>query len=77
MRLLMAASALALTMASAQAQIMGPTGTQIPGSGIGQHAAKAQQNQNAAPQRKVDEGAYNSALRNLPNKQYDPWHGVR
>ena len=26
---------------------------------------------------KANDKAYNSALRNLPNKQYDPWHGVR
>ena len=26
---------------------------------------------------KANEKAYNSALRNLPNKQYDPWSGVR
>jgi hypothetical protein len=24
---------------------------------------------------KANEKAYNSALRNLPNKQYDPWSG--
>lgn len=69
MRLLIAALAIALMMASAQAQI---------GGQAGQNAARAQQQQkekSASP--KVDDKAYNAALHTLPNKQYDPWHGVR
>jgi len=26
---------------------------------------------------RANDKAYNAALRNLPDKQYDPWHGVR
>ena len=72
MRLLIAALAIALTMASAQAQL----GTMAPGSGIGKEASKASQ-ADEKPKAKVDDKAYNAALRNLPDKQYDPWHGVR
>jgi len=71
---LAAALALTLTMASAQAQLGGIA----PGSGIGKDAAKAsRQADEAKPKLKSDDKAYNAALRNLPDKQYDPWHGVR
>jgi hypothetical protein len=77
--LIATASALALMTASAHAQIASPNGTMVPGSGIGDKAAagnaKASQNDPAKP--KANEKAYNAALQNLPNKQYDPWHGVR
>jgi len=26
---------------------------------------------------KANDKAYNAVLKNLPDKQYDPWHGVR
>jgi hypothetical protein len=26
---------------------------------------------------KASDKAYNAALHNIPDKQYDPWHGVR
>jgi len=29
------------------------------------------------PKAKANDKAYNSALRNLPDKQFDPWRGVR
>lgn len=74
MRLLIAALAIALMMASAHAQ-----SSQFPGSGIGKHAAKADERSDKSDQQKpkADDKAYNAALHNLPNKQYDPWHGVR
>ena len=75
MRLLIAGMALVLMTASAFAQ----AGT-LPGSQIGSHAQHANDStdpaKNAA-QKKTDDKAYNAALRNLPNKEYDPWHGVR
>jgi hypothetical protein len=80
MRWLIAAMAIALTMASAQAQVGGGPNGQLPGSQIGQHASKANQGSSDAKtsaQRKAEEKAYNAALHNLPDKQYDPWHGVR
>lgn len=71
MRLLIAALAMILMVASAQAQQAG--------SQLGQHAAKASQqaDKNESSKPKVDDKAYNAALRNLPDKHYDPWHGVR
>ena len=45
-------------------------------SQIGQHAAKASGGEKAA-EAKANDKAYNAALHNLPDKQYDPWHGVR
>ena len=73
MRILIAALAIAVTMASAQAQVAG-VGGPIPGSQIGKHVSDQH---TEGPKVKVDDKAYNSALRNLPDKQYDPWHGVR
>ena len=51
-----------------------------PGSQIGNHAAKAdeQGSKSTDPNKaKANDKAYNAALKNLPDKQYDPWHGVR
>jgi hypothetical protein len=31
----------------------------------------------AAQTSKVDEKAYNAAIKSLPNKAFDPWHGAR
>jgi len=79
MRWLIAAAGIALTTASAQAQVSAP-GVVPGGSQIGQHAAQQSErgsDQRSEGQRKKEEKAYNSALRNLPDKQYDPWHGVR
>lgn len=77
--LIATASALALMTASAYAQMASPLGTPVPGSNIGSNAAtvnaKGSQNDSAKP--KANEKAYNAALQNLPNKPYDPWHGVR
>jgi hypothetical protein len=47
---------------------------------LGSHAAKAGEAAdaaNGAGKVKANDKAYNAALRNLPDKQYDPWHGVR
>lgn len=80
MRLLIAGLALAAMMASAQAQVGGQQ-TQInAASGVGQHAAAASAQGDKAAEAgklKANDKAYNAALRNLPDKQYDPWHGVR
>ena len=76
-RWLLAALSVALMTASAQAQVAGPGGVQMPGSGIGRNAQAAADKANEAPKAKSDDKAYNSALRNLPDKQFDPWRGVR
>lgn len=69
----------ALTAASAQAQGVGGPGMGA-GNGVGSFGGRKQQ-QSKKPKTeakpKVDEKAYNAALKSLPDKQYDPWHGVR
>ncbi|MGD0024183.1 MAG: hypothetical protein ABSC37_06075 [Xanthobacteraceae bacterium] len=76
MRILVAALAIALMMASAHAQGVGGQGM---GGGFGggrkQQHAKTPKTETAKP--KVDDKAYNAALKGLPDKQFDPWHGVR
>jgi hypothetical protein len=75
---LFACLALVAMTAAAGAQIQQPG---VPaGSQIGSHAAKAdERGDKAADANKVkaNDKAYNAALKNLPDKQYDPWHGVR
>lgn len=75
MRLLIAGFSLILTTGAALAQMSPPQMQSNVGSRIGQSAAHAFDGQGNAP--KGDEKAYNSVLKNLPDKQYDPWHGVR
>jgi Skp family chaperone for outer membrane proteins len=76
MRLLIAGLALAAMTSGAYAQAT-PGGALGPASQIGQHAAKAGENDKSDGKVKANEKAYNAALKNLPDKQYDPWHGVR
>jgi len=68
---------LALMTASALAQAVG-SGVS-PGTAasmnIGQHAAARAGDDTVKV--KPNESAYKAALKNLPDKQYDPWHGVR
>jgi len=45
------------------------------GNGRKHHDQKA--NAAAPTAAKADEKAYNAALKNLPNKPYDPWSGTR
>lgn len=73
-RLVIAAGALAFFVSGANAQMAGPGG----GGGSGGHK-QHQQNANKADTEKpkADEKAYAEALKSLPNKPYDPWHGVR
>jgi Spy/CpxP family protein refolding chaperone len=62
-----------LAAVSAQAQDAGGMG-----GGFGGHHHKQGQTKTAdAPKPKVDEKAYTAALKELPDKQYDAWHGVR
>jgi hypothetical protein len=75
MKWLAATLALALMTASAHAQL----GAIAPGSNVGQHVSTANEkgSSNDPAKAKANDKAYNAALQNLPNKQYDPWHGVR
>jgi hypothetical protein len=74
MRLLIAALAMALMVMSAQAQ-MSPS--QNSASQLGQHAEARRAGADDSNKPKANDKAYNAALKNLPDKQYDPWHGVR
>ena len=76
MRLLIAGLVTALLVASAQAQIA-PQASQMQGAAaIGRGASQGGQT-DTGEKVKANDKAYNAALKNLPDKQYDPWHGVR
>jgi hypothetical protein len=75
-RALIAAGAIALLPAGAYAQGVGGVGGTD--GGFGGHRGKQQQTKKTEPPKpKVDEKAYNAALKELPDKHYDAWHGVR
>jgi hypothetical protein len=68
--------ALTLFAASAQAQNAGGLGGM--GGGLGGRHHQQGQTKNADTSKpKVDEKAYTAALKELPDKQYDAWRGVR
>jgi hypothetical protein len=47
-------------------------------SNIGRHASDGSSRANGEDTKpKANDKAYNAALRNLPDKQFDPWRGVR
>jgi hypothetical protein len=48
---------------------------QATGGGRKQHQQKADKPVAQTP--KADEKAYNAALKNLPDKPFDPWRGAR
>jgi hypothetical protein len=60
------ASTIGLTTLSAHAQGMG---------GGHKHQQKTDKSDPQKP--KADDKAYNAALKNLPDKPYDPWQGAR
>jgi len=68
-KILSAALALAVMVASAQAQMGGAPGGHQPFD-------KRNQKSSEPAKPKADDKAYNSALKSLPDKQYDPWHGL-
>ncbi len=74
--IILTAAVLALTMASVQAQDAGGMGG-MGGMGGGRHHGQQKNAKAAPPKPKADEKAYNSALKGIPNKPYDAWHGVR
>jgi hypothetical protein len=75
-RLLIAALILAEAVIQADAQVPGSNVNNA--ARLGQHVDSANANgANNAPKFKANDKAYNAALKNLPNKEYDPWHGVR
>jgi hypothetical protein len=76
MRPLIAALAIALTVTSAQAQSQAQQmqGAQRLGDSVSKDNSRSG---GGAPATKVTDKAYNAALKNIPDKQYDPWRGVR
>jgi len=72
MRLPISILALALLTAGAQAQ----GGPGLGGGGHGKHG-RQQADKGEAQKPKIDDKAYNASLRNIPDKKYDAWHGVR
>jgi hypothetical protein len=71
----LAAIVCAATTVSAQA----PQQSQInQAANVGRHASDANSKGGSdEPKVKANDKAYNAALRNLPDKQFDPWRGVR
>ena len=62
---------IALLVGSANAQAPG-------GGGFGGGRKHEQKSEKPAEQKpKVDDKAYKNALKSLPDKPYDPWHGAR
>jgi hypothetical protein len=41
------------------------------------HLTQSSKGSSDEPKVKANDKAYNAALRNLPDKQFDPWRGVR
>jgi hypothetical protein len=81
MRLLVGSIALAAVVCATttvSAQI-NPQQSQINNAGnIGRHASDASARASGDETKaKANDKAYNSALRNMPDKQFDPWRGVR
>ena len=77
MRWLIAAFALPLLASGAQAQVSPQQMNANANSLVGQHAGKSADPDDGNVKAKANDKAYNAALHNLPDKQYDPWHGVR
>jgi hypothetical protein len=75
MRLLLGSAALAaIVCAATTVSAQTPQQSQINNaSNVGRHASDG--SDETKP--KANDKAYNAALRNLPDKQFDPWRGVR
>jgi hypothetical protein len=73
-RIGLAAAALTLTAleSGAQAQMMGGAG-----GGGGSHKQHQQKASTKDQAPKADEKAYAAALKTVPDRPFDPWHGVR
>jgi hypothetical protein len=81
MRLLVGSIALAAVVCATttvSAQMTPQQGNMNNNANIGRHAADgAARASGDETKAKANDKAYNSALRNLPDKQFDPWRGVR
>jgi hypothetical protein len=77
MRTLIAGLLIVLTITSAQAQVVSPQAQQMQGAQRLGDSVSRDGRAGGASAVKSDDKAYNAALKNLPDKQYDPWRGVR
>jgi Spy/CpxP family protein refolding chaperone len=81
--IILAAGLAALSITSVQAQDAGGGNAGMGGGGMGgmgggRHHGQQQKNAKDAPAKpKVDDKAYNAALKGIPDKPYDAWHSVR
>ncbi len=75
LKILAAGLFVALFAAGAEAQGVG--GTNGMGNGFGGHHGQKNAKKPDPPKPKVDEKAYRAALKQLPDKKYDAWGGVR
>jgi hypothetical protein len=69
-------AAVAAMTADAQAQVNSQSTQMTNASRVGQHAGNTS-SQSSETTVKANDKAYNAALKNMPDKQYDPWRGVR
>ena len=74
---LAAALALALMTVAANAQASAQQSQMNSASRLGQSVSKEMEEKKGITGPKANDKAYNAALKNLPDKQYDPWRGVR
>ena len=70
-------AAMTAMAAGAQAQLNTQSSQMTNASRVGQHAGNATGQGADESKVKANDKAYNAALKNLPDKQYDPWRGVR
>ena len=80
MRLLIGSVALAaVVFAATTVSAQSPQQSQMNNAAnVGRHASDASARASGDdPKVKANDKAYNAALRNLPDKQFDPWRGVR
>jgi hypothetical protein len=72
---ILAAALFGLTVTAVQAQ-NAATPTPMELAGGGRHSQQ-QKHLKPPPPPKADEKAYSSAIKGIPDKPYDAWHGVR
>jgi hypothetical protein len=77
LRILIAAFSIALLASTASAQGAGGAGDPSGSFGGSHHRQQGKTDKAPTAKPKVDEKAYNAALKELPDKHYDAWHGVR
>lgn len=78
LRLILTATVIVLLTVDAQAQSPSQGAGGVTGGNFGgSHHQRGNSKKVETPKQKVDEKGYKAALDQLPDKQYDAWHGVR